>query len=609
MPVRAPAYAVAQVRACMRSDSLCAVMYCAAADHPALISMALGLLLNEPVAAVVILIMLTGGEALEDYAMSRAESGIHELLEREPGTARRVLADGSLEEVQATDLAVGDTVMLRNGDTAPVDCTVESKEGDELVVQVDESVLTGEASPRKKAMGETLHAGSINLSAQPLSVRVLKVYADSAMELFKQTLAAALEKKAKLERSSIQMAADFTPFTMALAAVAYWYQRLKVGTASPLVLWGRVLAVTMAATPCPAAIGVPIAFLSGMSISSRHGIAMKSGAALENLGKATVCVLDKTGTVTYGKPRMTKLKFLGSGNNALEEDEVLRVCASLEQASNHPLAVAVLTKAREKGIFLRSLQDVKVNETKVGHGISGEVDGWNVRIGTSEYALGYDAPITAESETANGLDTRPVTEVFAYFCINGFGGEAKGWIACEDEIRPGAQQMIQAFKSRGLRCVMLSGDRTASLEKIATHLGITEHHSCLPHEKALKVQEMISSGETVMMVGDGTNDAPALATASVGVSIGVSDLASESADVVLLATSDPIAKLTQLVRLGKVVHGVAKRGVLGGMAISTLQMLAAACGFITPRTSAVLQECVDLGSLVHSLQLLFRKVI
>jgi|EP01046_Picozoa_sp_COSAG06_P031482 heavy metal translocating P-type ATPase len=574
--------------------------------------MALGLLLNEPVAAVVILIMLTGGEALEDYAMSRAESGIHELLEREPGSARRVCADGSLEEVQATDLVVGDAVMLRNGDTTPVDCTVEGQDGGTVVVQVDESVLTGESLPQKKDVGDTLLAGSINLSPQPLSVRVVKAHADSAMELFKQTLAAALEKKAKLERSSIQVASDFTPFTMALASAAYWYQRLKVGTAHPLVLWGRVLAVTMAATPCPAAIGVPIAFLSGMSISSRHGIAMKSGAALENLGKATVCVLDKTGTVTFGTPRMTRLKYLDGAKTtqALEEDEVLRVCASLEQASNHPLAVAVIAKAREKGLVLRGLGDITVTETKAGHGVSGVVDGWEVRIGTAEYALGEgDASAAAESDTGAGLDVRPVAQLFAYFSIEGFGGSVKGSIACEDEIRPGAQQMVQTFKGRGLRCVMLSGDRTASLERIATHLGIGEYHTCLPHEKAGKVQEMIASGETVIMVGDGINDAPALATASVGVSIGVSDLASESADVVLLATADPITKLTQLVELGKTVHGVAKRGVVGGMAISTLQMLAAACGFITPRTSAVLQECVDLGSLVHSLQLLFHKVI
>ena len=585
---------------------------CVSADHPALISMALGLLLNEPVAAVVILIMLTGGEALEEYAMTRAESGIHELLEREPGSARRVLADGSLEEVQATDLVVGDAVMLRNGDALPVDCTVESEDG---LVQVDESVLTGEALPQKKAVGDTLLAGSINLSPQPLTARVFKAHADSAMEMFKQTLASALEKKAKLEKSSIQMAADFTPFTLGLASAAYWYQRLKFGTGNPLVLWGRVLAVTMAATPCPAAIGVPIAFLCGMSISSQHGIAMKSGAALENLGKATVCVLDKTGTVTFGTPRVTKVNFIKSqwdkSPTALDEDEVLRVCASLEQASNHPLAVAVITKAKEMGLVLRSLGDIAVDETKAGHGVGGVVDGWTVRIGTAGYAFGENETAGAsESEMGGGMDVRPVAQLFAYFCIEGFGGEVKGWIACEDEIRPRAAEMVTTFKrERGLRCVMLSGDRTANLERIATHLGITEFHTCLPHEKAGKVQDMINAGETVIMVGDGINDAPALATASVGVSIGVSDLASDSADVVLLATAEPIGKLMELVQLGKTVHGVAKRGVVGGMAISTLQMVAAACGLITPRTSAVLQEVVDLGSLVHSLQLLVKKVI
>ena len=450
--------------------------------------MALGLLLNEPVAAVVILIMLTGGEALEDYAMSRAESGIHELLEQEPGTARRILADGSMEEVQATDLAVGDSVMLRTGDTTPVDCEVsesantprEGEDGAPGSFEVDESMLTGEALPQKKVVGDTVHAGSINISSHPLRTIVLKAHADSAMTMFKATLAAALEKKAKLERSSIQMAADFTPFTLALASCAYWYQRVRLPASTPLVLWGRVLAVTMAATPCPAAIGVPIAFLCGMSISSKHGIAMKSGAALENLGKSTVCVLDKTGTVTYGKPRVRSINFVGKP--ALKQDEALRLCASLEQTSNHPLAVAMITRAREKQLQMRRMDEVAVTEAKAGHGVAGEVDGWAVRIGTSEYVFGEeDALKQDEVLRLASVDVRPVAQLFAYFRIEGFGGVTRGWVACEDEVRPGAKEMVATFQSRGLRCVMLSGDRNAgTLEHIARHLGARPQQHATP---------------------------------------------------------------------------------------------------------------------------------
>ena len=316
------------------------------ADHPALFAMTLGLLLNEPLAATLILIMLTGGEALEEYAMERAQTGIHKLLQQGPGMARRIGLDSQcVEEVPATDLVRGDLLVLRNGDSAPVDCEVRD---DVLVTpsgstaadsyEVDESMVTGESQPQIKTAGDTILSGSISLSAQPFIVRVLKVYSESTMALFKQALAKGLENKSQLERSSIKMASDFTPFTLALCAFSFWWQRLRGGVSAPLALWGRVLAVLMAATPCPAAIGVPIAFLCGMSVSSKKGISIKSGAALENLGKASVCVLDKTGTLTYGRPKVSSMEFLkeeddGSPRIAMAEiskDEALRLCASLE---------------------------------------------------------------------------------------------------------------------------------------------------------------------------------------------------------------------------------------------------------------------------------------
>eukprot|EP01047_Picozoa_sp_COSAG01_P044059 COSAG01_NODE_3956_length_5496_cov_105.592737_1_plen_465_part_00 len=250
------------------------------ADHPALLSMSLGLLLNEPVAATLILVMLTGGDALEEFAMDRAQTNIRALLEQEPGMARQVREDGGVEQVPATDLVPGDVLVLRPGDSAPVDCEVATARtaaseprynsgggGGGQSFEVDESIITGEALPQRKLAGDSIMSGSISLSAQPLTVRVLRAHSSSTMTLFKKSLAAALENKSQLERSSIKIAADFTPFTLAMCAFAFMWQTRAGGPracASPRAVWGRVLAVMMAATPCPAAIGVPIAFLSGM---------------------------------------------------------------------------------------------------------------------------------------------------------------------------------------------------------------------------------------------------------------------------------------------------------------------------------------------------------
>jgi P-type E1-E2 ATPase len=364
------------------------------ADHPALLAMSLGLILNEPVASMVILLMLTGGEALEEYAVNRAESEIYALLEEEPGVARRIIAGtDSVEEVIATDLVQGDTLVLRNGDSAPVDCAVAGSRT-ELPTPagggnsprsflVDESMVTGETVAQKKRAGDTILGGSISLSPQPLTVHVLKSYSESTMALFKSSLAAALDRKSKLERSSIKLAADFTPFTLLLCAFSFWWQQLRGISPTPLQLWGRVLAVLMAATPCPAAIGVPVAMLCGISISSKRGISIKSGAALENIGKATVCVLDKTGTLTRGEPAVRSIDFLGTP--AIDKDEVLRLCGSLEQSSNHPLAVAVIKHAQEKGVKMCPVNDVIVHENKVGGGLEGTVDGCRVRIGTADF--------------------------------------------------------------------------------------------------------------------------------------------------------------------------------------------------------------------------------
>ena len=391
------------------------------------------------------------------------------------------------------------------------------------------------------------------------------------------------------------------------------------------------------------------------SASSRQGISIKSGTALENIGKATVCVLDKTGTLTYGRPAVNSVGLfstvgcdshnLGSASRsamtALNKDQALQLVASLEQAaSSHPLAAAIMAHARDRGLELCKLDSVAVSESRIGQGLEGFIDGFRVRTGNAEYVFG-GAPAICHEDTdsgrgsgmslarqieecatrhiegcAEGGGSAMISTLVAYFdievtataSIGSGGGCAKGWICCHDKLRSSSISMVQQLQEKHkLRCVILSGDRTAALHKVANQLSVSEFHSCLPHEKAEQVQQLMAQGEVVIMLGDGINDAPALAAASVGVSIGSTDLASESADVVFLASTsssspsdspvkqEPTAKLLELVALAQKVHRGAWRGVLGGMAISVCQMIAAAFGWLPPQVSALLQEVLDLS--------------
>eukprot|EP01051_Picozoa_sp_SAG22_P015814 SAG22_NODE_2127_length_2970_cov_3.796238_4_plen_264_part_00 len=262
--------------------------------------------------------------------------------------------------------------------------------------------MTGEPLAQSKRPGEMVFAGSLLVSAQPVFLKAVKQYKESTLAMMKDALERATEKKnqANLQKTSIKMAADFTPFTLVISAVAFWLHRRANGMTVTLATWGRALAVCMAATPCPAAIGVPISFLCGLSIASRKGISMKSGKGLEELGRATCVVLDKTGTLTYGRPHVTDVKTLPPKPEG-EVGGVLKLVASLEQASKHPLATAIVDHAGSTGCGLHDIDgtDVVVDENKPGFGISGTVAGRRVKVGTSEYAIGRSA---GETDAALG---------------------------------------------------------------------------------------------------------------------------------------------------------------------------------------------------------------
>ena len=378
-----------------------------------------------------------------------------------------------------------------------------------------------------------------------------------------------------------------------------------------------------------------------------------------------MCVLDKTGTLTYGRTAVNSVGLFStegsdshnlgsasrSASTALNKNQALQLVASLEQAaSSHPLAAAVMAHARDLGLGLCKLDSVAVSESRLGQGLEGLIDGFRVRTGNAQYVFGGAvAPAIRHQDTDSGggsgvslawqieeratrqieggaegggsADTSEmISTLVAYFDIEvtatagigSGGGGAKGWICFHDKLRSSSISMVQQLQDKHkLRCVILSGDRTAALQKVANQLGVSEFHSCLPHQKAERVQQLMAQGEVVIMLGDGVNDAPALAAASVGVSIGSTDLASESADVVFLASTsssspsdfpvqqrEPTTKLLELVALARQVHRGAWRGVLGGMAISVCQMIAAAFGWLPPRVSALLQEVLDLSVFV-----------
>ena len=489
------------------------------ADVPALLAMELGLCLNYNSAALVILLMLTGGEVLEDYALSRAGRTLHSLLEQSPGVAnrRRPGRKGNetitCETVPTEQLIPGDVVLVKYGEAVPVDGVIDSFAASDETCYVDESLLTGENLRVEKRMGDSLYGGSVNKGAATW-VQVTRPYKSSMVAMMKKQLQSALDNKASIELRSKQFAAVFTPVTLAAAALAWLIGYFNELGAS--MRWKRVLSVLMSATPCPASIGVPIAMLSGMSIcNKRFGGTIKSGNALELLAKTSAVVLDKTGTLTSGNPTVVEFELFNDDEelpNSLTQSECLRLVASVEMFSAHPLAAAICNYHRTQS-GEESLYDIKAVEHKESAGISALVNGLEVSVGTLSFlekqGLGDFFRYREVSQTES---------IVSYFLVRDSTGKAKasGQIHFDDELRPSARSLVQKLRRMHMRIVLLSGDRSRHLKKVAESLELNEYHSCWPHEKAQHVQKLKSEGETVLMIGDGSNDSAALVQADIG---------------------------------------------------------------------------------------------
>lgn len=547
-------------------------------DVIALVSMGGSLVLGEYLAGAVIALMLSGGNALEALAVRRARRELTSLLERAPKVAHRRRGD-ELEEVPVEELAVGDIVTVRAGEVIPVDGIVVSSQA-----VIDESTLTGEPLPVTYGEGGMLRSGSMN-DGEVFDLRATRPAAGSAYASIVRLVRAAEEQRAPFVRLADRYAIFFLPVTAVIAGAAW------VLSGDPV----RALAVFVVATPCPLILAAPIALISGISRAARSGIILKGATAIEKLGTARTVLLDKTGTLTLGTPEIDRILTL----DGLDPDQVLRLAASLDQLSAHVLAEALVRGARKRGLSLEFPSQV---DEEPGQGIEGWVGDRRVAVGS----LGWLRGRGVHTEGVNSLledDASGRAKV-----IVGVDGRAAGAIIMGDHLREDAPELVERLHAAEVgRVAMVTGDRRNVAEEIARQLGVDDvYANQSPEDKLEVVREARSHPEwqPVVMVGDGVNDAPALALADVGIAMGSAGatVSSETADAVI--TVDRIGRVADAILVGRRSFGIARQSVLAGMGLSIVAMVFAAFGYISPVAGALLQEVIDVAVILNALRAL-----
>ncbi len=527
-------------------------------DVLALLALTGAIAVDELLAAAVISVMLASGRALEDWAAYRARHDLSALLARAPRTARRY-RDGSLETVPLDEIVAGDLLLVAAGDVIPVDGALAG-----AAAVLDESALTGEALPVQHARGDTLRSGTIN-AAGPFDLRATS--SESA--------------QAPFVRLADRYALWFMPLSLAVAGVAW-----ALGGAA------RAVAVLVVATPCPLILAAPVALVSGLSAAARRGIVVKNGGVLERLARCTTVLLDKTGTLTAGQPAVTAIVPAG----ALDPEEILGLAASLDQASGHVLATAVVRAAAERGCPLA--QPAGVTE-QPGQGIAGMVAGRQVRLGRADWVGVSGTPPWVRTVRRRAWLDGALTVFVAV------EGTPAGALLLEDRIRPDARQTIRALRRGGItRIVLATGDRAEAASAVGALTGVDEVLAELTPAAKLDAVRREQRRAAVIMTGDGINDAPALALADVGVAMGArgSTASSEAADVVL--TVDHLGRVGEAAALARRTRRIALQSVLAGMGLSLAAMGVAAAGFLPAVWGALLQEGIDVVAILNALRAL-----
>ena len=541
-------------------------------DIVAALSMSAALLFGETLAAAVVALMYSGGTFLESFAQGRARREMSALLSRVPRTATRH-GNGALDEVPLDDIAPGDLLLIRQGDVAPVDGTVESARA-----MLDQSALTGESMPLRLAHGHDVMSGSTN-AGEAFDLRVTRRAADSTYAGIVRLVEAAQKSKAPMARLADRYSLLFLTVTVALATSAWWF------TGDPI----RAVAVLVVATPCPLILAVPVALVAGLSRAAHFGVLIKGAKPLEALARIKTLILDKTGTLTDGRPQIVSIDRHGD----MSEDEVLYFAAALDQASKHPIAQAIVAAARARGTALPIPEDVV--ETP-GEGVAGTVDGRKVVVGGAGFVASRAG--VADPEGA-------VIEAGSVVVSLAVDGRLIGHLVMADALRAGTAELLAGLRRLGLaRILLATGDRRAVAEAVTEGLGLDALRADLtPDQKVLLVLTERKNGP-VMMVGDGVNDAPALAAADIGVAMGARGAAAsaEAADVVLLV--DHLDRLLPGIEVAQRSRRIAIESVVAGIGLSVLGMIAAAFGYLTPVQGALLQELIDVAVILNALRAL-----
>jgi heavy metal translocating P-type ATPase len=542
-------------------------------DIVAALSMTAALVFGEELAAAIVALMYAGGQYLESYAERQARHEMESLLSRVPRTAIRH-RDGGLEEVALDFVMPGDRLLVRQGDVLPVDGTVVAG-----LAVLDQSALTGESLPVQIKIGEAALSGSTNVG-DAFDLVSTRRAAESTYAGVVRLVEAAQRSRAPMSRLADRFAIVFLVATVALAAGAWWF------SGDPI----RVVAVMVVATPCPLILAVPVALVSGLSRAAKLGILIKGGKAIETLAQVRSLVIDKTGTLTFGQAKLISTQVTAG----ISPDEMLRLAASLDQASRHITGRTIVAEAHDKGLALAV--PTEVMETP-GEGIVGRVEGRRVTVGGSRFVAGK----IGGSQAILPQDRPPGSQAV----VVAIDGKMAGVLILADELRAGTEQLLRELRELGIeRIVLATGDRDEVARFVSAGLSLDQVRSELTADQKILVVLSERKNGPVMMIGDGVNDAPALAAADIGMAMGAKGAAAsaEIADVVLLV--DRLDRVLPAIRIARRSRGIALQSVFAGIGLSIAGMIAAAFGALAPVEGALLQEVIDVAVIFNAMRAL-----